>query len=84
MADTGRRMTRARLSKPDVSSFPQPLYLIGLMDHGGTGAAGWLSGVSGFSRRQGNEWRMLGWQRGLISGIGIHLWNVIFEVVRSA
>lgn len=33
---------RAHLSKQDVSSFPDSLYLMSLMDPGGAGAAGWL------------------------------------------
>lgn len=55
MADTGRGMTWAHLSKPDVSSFPEHLYLMSLVDPGGTGAAGWHWGVLGFSRTLGNE-----------------------------
>ena len=53
MADTGKGMTWARLSKPDVSSFPERLYLISLMDPRGTGAAGWLWGVWGVIKDAG-------------------------------
>lgn len=51
-------MTWAHLSKPDVSSFPQRLYLMSPLDPGGTGAAGWLWGVWRFSRTLGNELRL--------------------------
>lgn len=45
MAATGSRTIQAHLSKPDVSSFPEHLYLISLMYPQGTGATGWLWGV---------------------------------------
>lgn len=43
--------------------FQSVSYLISLMNPGGAGAAGWLRGVSGFSRARGDEWKTQGQQR---------------------
>lgn len=53
MAATGRGMTQAHLSKPDVSSFPERLYLMSLTDPRRTGPADWLWGVFGFLKDAG-------------------------------